>query len=127
MPWPATRQSVGLAAVSRYTRTEFINRFDIVYRPDGRGSRGACPGGVGRGPKATKMIASTARTLLSMPRMFSFKSLNSKVSVRGRIAAIAVIPVIGFLTNGVTFRAGETEVAFNPGDVLFHLGIEAMD
>jgi methyl-accepting chemotaxis protein len=57
------------------------------------------------------MIASTARTLLSMPRMFSFKSLNSKVSVRGRIAAIAVIPVIGFLTNGVTFRAGETEVA----------------
>ena len=39
-----------------------------------------------------------------------FKSLNSKISVRSRIVAIAVIPVIGFLTNGIAFTAGETDV-----------------
>jgi methyl-accepting chemotaxis protein len=46
----------------------------------------------------------------SMPRIFSFKGLNSKVSVRARIAAIAVVPVIGFLTNGITLVTGETDV-----------------
>jgi methyl-accepting chemotaxis protein len=30
--------------------------------------------------------------------------------VRGRIAAIAVIPVVGFLANGLAFTSGETEV-----------------
>jgi methyl-accepting chemotaxis protein len=47
---------------------------------------------------------------LSMPRILTFKSLNSRVSVRSRIVAIAVIPVIGFLTNGISFSAGETDV-----------------
>src|SRR5437660_1794965 len=33
-----------------------------------------------------------------------------RVSVRARIVAIAVIPVIGFLANGIAFTSGETEV-----------------
>jgi methyl-accepting chemotaxis protein len=37
-------------------------------------------------------------------------SLVSKLSVRSRIAAIAVIPVVGFLANGLAFNSGETEV-----------------
>jgi methyl-accepting chemotaxis protein len=41
---------------------------------------------------------------------FSFQQLISKLSVRGRIAAIAVIPVVGFLANGLAFTGGETEV-----------------
>jgi methyl-accepting chemotaxis protein len=45
-----------------------------------------------------------------MPRILTFKSLNSKISIRSRIVAIAVIPVIGFLTNGMAFTAGETDV-----------------
>src|ERR1700736_296827 len=45
-----------------------------------------------------------------IPRIFSFKSLNRKISVRSRIAAIAVIPVIGFLTNGIAFTTSETDV-----------------
>jgi methyl-accepting chemotaxis protein len=46
----------------------------------------------------------------SMPRILTFKSLNSRISVRSRIIAIAAIPVIGFLTNGIAFTAGETDV-----------------
>src|ERR1700716_1793522 len=46
----------------------------------------------------------------TMPRFFSLKSLSSKTSVRSRIVAIAVIPVIGFLTNGIAFTVGETDV-----------------
>src|SRR5712675_1464247 len=57
------------------------------------------------------MTANTTRAMpLSMPRILTFKSLNSRVSVRSRIVAIAVIPVIGFLTNGIAFTAGETDV-----------------
>jgi methyl-accepting chemotaxis protein len=37
--------------------------------------------------------------------------LISRVSVRTRIIAIAVIPVIGFLANGIAFTSGETEIA----------------
>lgn len=37
--------------------------------------------------------------------------LLDKVSVRSRIAAVALIPVIGFLANGLTYVAGEREVA----------------
>ena len=36
--------------------------------------------------------------------------LVSRISVRTRIVAIAVIPVIGFLANGIAFTSGETEV-----------------
>jgi methyl-accepting chemotaxis protein len=43
-------------------------------------------------------------------RNFSFQGLISRLSVRSRIAAIAVIPVVGFLANGLTFTSGETEV-----------------
>ncbi|HEY4404478.1 MAG TPA: hypothetical protein VGN55_07465, partial [Xanthobacteraceae bacterium] len=61
---------------------------------------------------AIPMIASTTRVMpLSVPRILSFKFLNSKTSVRSRIVAIAVIPLVGFLTNGITFTAGETDVA----------------
>jgi len=37
-------------------------------------------------------------------------SLVAKLSVRSRIAAIAVIPVVGFLANGLAFTSGETDV-----------------
>jgi methyl-accepting chemotaxis protein len=46
----------------------------------------------------------------SLPRGFSFKSLSSKISVRGRIVALALIPVIGFLINGLAYTTGETDV-----------------
>ncbi|HLH94332.1 MAG TPA: HAMP domain-containing protein, partial [Xanthobacteraceae bacterium] len=45
-----------------------------------------------------------------MRTVFSFKLLNSKVSVRTRIVAIAVIPVIGFLANSFAFMSGEEMV-----------------
>src|SRR5579863_5408440 len=41
---------------------------------------------------------------------FTLPQVISKLSVRGRIAAIAVIPVVGFLANGIAFTAGETQV-----------------
>jgi methyl-accepting chemotaxis protein len=41
---------------------------------------------------------------------FSIRRLVSKLSVRNRIAAIAVIPVVGFLANGMAFTSGEIEV-----------------
>ena len=50
---------------------------------------------------------------LSIPRIGSIPSvqrLASGVSVRARIIAIAVIPVIGFLANGITFISGERDV-----------------
>jgi methyl-accepting chemotaxis protein len=43
-------------------------------------------------------------------RLLRHLSIVSKLSVRGRIAAIAVIPVVGFLANGMAFVSGETEV-----------------
>jgi methyl-accepting chemotaxis protein len=36
--------------------------------------------------------------------------LGSSMSVRGRIAVIAAIPVLGFLANGAAFTTGETQV-----------------
>jgi methyl-accepting chemotaxis protein len=47
---------------------------------------------------------------ISLSRLLSHGSLNSQVSVRSRIIAIAIIPVVGFLANGLTFRAGEADV-----------------
>src|SRR5579863_1183968 len=38
------------------------------------------------------------------------KKLGARISVRSRIVAIAVIPVVGFLANGVAFTSGETQV-----------------
>ncbi len=46
----------------------------------------------------------------ALSQNFSLPQVVSKLSVRGRIAAIAVIPVLGFLANGMAFTAGETEV-----------------
>src|SRR5258708_37748640 len=43
-------------------------------------------------------------------RLLRHLSIVSRLSVRGRIAAIAVIPVVGFLANGLAFISGETEV-----------------
>ena len=34
----------------------------------------------------------------------------SKLSVRARIIVLGVIPVIGFLANGIAFMAGDVEV-----------------
>ncbi len=40
----------------------------------------------------------------------SFSRLISGISVRARIIAIALLPVIGFLVNGIAFTSGEAEV-----------------
>ena len=50
-----------------------------------------------------------------MPRITPPKQLISGLSVRLRIITIAVIPIIGFLANGLTFTTGESDVgdAFN--------------
>ena len=40
----------------------------------------------------------------------AFSRMISGISVRTRIITIALIPVIGFLVNGVAFRSGEAEV-----------------
>jgi methyl-accepting chemotaxis protein len=43
-------------------------------------------------------------------RKFSPARLISRVSVRARIVIIAMIPVIGFLANGLEFRSAQSEV-----------------
>jgi hypothetical protein len=48
--------------------------------------------------------------LFPLSHNFSLPQIISKLSVRSRIAAIAVIPVVGFLANGLAFTAGETAV-----------------
>src|SRR5437899_8229761 len=43
--------------------------------------------------------------------MFGFTRLSiPTLSVRTRIIFLAVIPVVGFLANGIAFTSGETEV-----------------
>src|SRR5882757_6585343 len=47
-------------------------------------------------------------------RSFSFSRLTrllTSFSVRTRIVVLAAIPVVGFLANGLTYVAGEGEVA----------------
>ena len=46
----------------------------------------------------------------SPTQKLSLHRLISAMSVRNRIAAIAVVPVIGFLANGLAFTSGETQV-----------------
>ena len=41
---------------------------------------------------------------------FSFHRMITRVSVRTRIVVLALIPVIGFLVNGIAFMVGEAEV-----------------
>ncbi len=56
-------------------------------------------------------IASTMQALsLSLRSIFTPMRLISRVSVRTRIVALALIPVCGFLANGIAFTAGESEV-----------------
>ena len=65
------------------------------------------------GAKATYRRAHNRLQLpmpISISRLLSYKSLNSQVSVRSRIIAIAVIPVVGFLANGLAFTSGEGDV-----------------
>jgi methyl-accepting chemotaxis protein len=45
-----------------------------------------------------------------LPTALSPGELVSRISVRSRIIAIVIIPVIGFLANGIAFRSGETGV-----------------
>ena len=42
--------------------------------------------------------------------LISPRLLISRVSVRTRIIALAIVPLIGFLANGVAFTSGKTEV-----------------
>jgi methyl-accepting chemotaxis protein len=46
----------------------------------------------------------------AISRLLRPKKLITRVSVRSRIVAIAVIPVVGFLANGLAFTSGETQV-----------------
>src|SRR5258708_10646060 len=50
--------------------------------------------------------------IVSLPilRALSPRRLVSKLSVRGRIIAITLIPVLGFLANGIAYVAGEQGV-----------------
>src|SRR4029079_9200301 len=51
------------------------------------------------------------RTLpLSIPRTISPKRLGSGLSVRARMVAIILIPVVGFVANGLAFLIGERKV-----------------
>ena len=43
-------------------------------------------------------------------RKFSPARLISRLSVRARIVVIAMIPVIGFLANGIAFMSAQSEV-----------------
>jgi len=47
---------------------------------------------------------------LSISRRFLPAARFTRISVRSRIVAIAVIPVVGFLANGLAFTSGETQV-----------------
>jgi methyl-accepting chemotaxis protein len=47
---------------------------------------------------------------MTFPPLRKLPHLVATTSVRNRIAAIAVIPVLGFLANGFAFTSGETEV-----------------
>jgi methyl-accepting chemotaxis protein len=47
---------------------------------------------------------------LAISRIFHFKHLVARISVKSRIVAITVIPVIGFLANGLAFTSGEREI-----------------
>jgi methyl-accepting chemotaxis protein len=47
---------------------------------------------------------------LSFPRILQPRQLVSRLSVRTRIIAIAVIPLVGFLANVIAFTTGETDV-----------------
>ncbi|MEA2929066.1 MAG: methyl-accepting chemotaxis protein, partial [Hyphomicrobiales bacterium] len=44
------------------------------------------------------------------PGLQSPRQLISRLSVRTRIIALAVLPVVGFLANGIAFTAGERDV-----------------
>lgn len=50
-------------------------------------------------------LKKSVRFLSRLPRMFN------AVSVRTRIVILAVIPVVGFLANGITYVVGEDDVA----------------
>src|SRR5262245_10133433 len=52
----------------------------------------------------------TRMPLLTQLRFPTPGELIARISVRARIIAIAVIPVLGFLANGVAFTVGESEV-----------------
>jgi methyl-accepting chemotaxis protein len=43
-------------------------------------------------------------------RLHPLRQFIGRISVRTRIVAIAIIPVIGFMANGLAFTSGETEV-----------------
>src|SRR4051812_6260821 len=47
---------------------------------------------------------------LPLAGLISPRLLVARVSVRTRIIALAIVPVIGFLANGIAFTSGKTEV-----------------
>src|SRR5262245_4715993 len=61
-------------------------------------------------PRVAPPSHPAANRAMALPRLILPRELISMVSVRTRIGAIAIIPVIGFLANGIAFTSGETEV-----------------
>ena len=53
----------------------------------------------------------------TIPRAISPRRFIAKLSVRARIVAITLIPVVGFLANGIAFMAGERNVDHAFGSV----------
>src|SRR5437763_15116147 len=48
--------------------------------------------------------------VISLPILRALPQLVSRLSVRARIIAITIIPVLGFLANGIAYLAGERGV-----------------
>ena len=52
-----------------------------------------------------------------MNQAFSLRRINrvfNSISVSSRIVVLALIPVVGFLANGLTYISGEGEVGIYP-------------
>jgi HAMP domain-containing protein len=89
---------------------------DISIAPDGP-KDGLLAGEPVAGRKPPITACATGWAAFDAAPFFSSKLLNSRISVRSRIVAIAVLPVIGFLANGIAFTAGQTDVEHALGSV----------
>jgi methyl-accepting chemotaxis protein len=63
-----------------------------------------------QGDAACSVFTSTRAMPLSIPRQFTPRNLVTRLSIRSRIIAIAAIPVVGFLANGISFTVSESDV-----------------
>src|SRR5262249_27991154 len=91
-----TRQAVMLREICR-----FINHLAAYFL---QSSMHVVRGTAFRGQ--TSVHSLEKRTVMPL----SFANAISAVSVRDRIIGLALIPVIGFLANGIAFTSGQSEV-----------------